>query len=221
MIEQPFPHLIIDNFYDTRILREVVDNWPDKNWYDYDNPLEKKSTCNNFDGLDNIFKHVFFNLNSHDFMDHIKKLTNCKRQLFADLSLYGAGLHMTHKGGFLATHLDSQQHPVSGLYRLLTLIIYCEPAWEPSWGGNLELFDRTGRVLIKSIEPIYNRAVIFESSIKSYHGQTKPLTCPEGQSRKSLNIYYYVKGVAGMTRKRAQFISDDPSLQEFIKQRAI
>src|SRR5260370_24691553 len=41
------------------------------------------------------------------------------------------------------------------------------------------------------IAPVFNRAVLFETNENSFHGHPRPLRCPEGQSRRSLAVYYY------------------------------
>ncbi|NES83473.1 MAG: 2OG-Fe(II) oxygenase, partial [Moorea sp. SIO2B7] len=46
----------------------------------------------------------------------------------------------------------------------------------------------------KKVLPIFNRCVIFSTTDFSYHGHPDPLTCPEGQTRKSLALYYYSNG---------------------------
>ena len=44
---------------------------------------------------------------------------------------------------------------------------------------------------VKSIAPVLNRCVIFNTTDAAYHGHPRPLACPPGQSRKSLALYYY------------------------------
>jgi len=39
--------------------------------------------------------------------------------------------------------------------------------------------------------PLLNHALIFNTDSRSYHGFPEPLQCPEGESRKSLALYYY------------------------------
>ena len=41
------------------------------------------------------------------------------------------------------------------------------------------------------IPPLFNEALIFRTDEISYHGFPDPLRCPEGESRKSLALYYY------------------------------
>ena len=73
--------------------------------------------------------------------------------------------------------------------------IYCiedtQTSYWPAWGGELEFWDRTGRQRVKSIAPIFNRVVIFDTSNYSYHGHPQPLLCPPDRSRKSIALYYY------------------------------
>jgi hypothetical protein len=44
---------------------------------------------------------------------------------------------------------------------------------------------------VVTVEPVFNRMVIFTTSDTSYHGHPEPLRCPPGRSRRSLALYYY------------------------------
>jgi hypothetical protein len=46
----------------------------------------------------------------------------------------------------------------------------------------------------KRIMPVFNRMVIFDTTDFSYHGHPDRLACPEGNSRKSLALYYFSNG---------------------------
>lgn len=45
--------------------------------------------------------------------------------------------------------------------------------------------------MIRSIEPIFNRCVKFNTDSNLYHGHPDPLNTPENITRKSLALYYY------------------------------
>ena len=64
--------------------------------------------------------------------------------------------------------------------------------WKESYGGFLELWDADMKSPVVSIEPTFNRTVIFETHEKTYHGHPDPLSCPEHITRKSFASYYYV-----------------------------
>jgi hypothetical protein len=76
------------------------------------------------------------------------------------------------------------------LHRRLNILIYFNDGWLPEWGGQLELWNRDVSKCVHSIEPIFNRCVIFETSEISYHG-VKEVTCPENAVRRSFAGYYY------------------------------
>ena len=71
------------------------------------------------------------------------------------------------------------------------------PNWESEWNGQLELWDTECKNCITSVEPIFNRAVIFDTQPKDgilpWHGHPTPLNCPQDVYRKSLALYYYSK----------------------------
>ena len=64
------------------------------------------------------------------------------------------------------------------------MLIYLNKNWYTEFGGNLELWDDKMLKAVTSIEPIFNRCVIFNTDEKSYHGHPEPLNCPK-------NIYRF------------------------------
>src|SRR5262249_42969076 len=77
------------------------------------------------------------------------------------------------------------------IYRRLNLIVYLNKGWQEEWGGHLELWAPKAEKAAERIAPLFNRAVIFDTSNFSYHGHPHPLACPESESRKSVALYYY------------------------------
>ena len=74
--------------------------------------------------------------------------------------------------------------------------------WNETYGGDLELWDMEQYQCVKRLAPIFNRAVLFETSEISYHGHPTPLALPPGMTRKSLSVYYYtVERGAGVSAK--------------------
>src|SRR5204863_6284010 len=114
--------------------------------------------------------------------------------LIPDPYLFGGGLHQIERGGVLSVHADYNFHPVMHVDRRLNLLVYLNESWDPSWGGDLELWDRDMRRAVKTIEPVAGRCVIFGTTDFSYHGHPDPLTCPPEVTRRSLALYYYTNG---------------------------
>ena len=69
--------------------------------------------------------------------------------------------------------------------------MYLNKDWQQAGGGAVDLWDRGGQRCIRAIEPVFNRAVLFDTSNFSYHGHPHPLACPPERSRKSVALYYY------------------------------
>lgn len=229
---KPFRHLVIDGFLDLEFALSVAREFPahdDKSWYIYDNAIEVKKAMNSWDRLGPATYRLFSWLNAHSFVSALERLTQCR--LFPDFGLNGGGLHSHRRGGKLNTHLDYSLHPKLGLERRLNLIIYVTPGWEKEWGGHLGFWshdaDRNRPAeLVSSIPPLFNRAVIFDTTQNSWHGLPEPIACPDGVTRNSLAIYYLSEPRAAASRRgRALFAPSkeqegDPEVLDLIRRRS-
>src|SRR5690606_9389393 len=97
--------------------------------------------------------------------------------------------------------------------RKINIIVYMSREMRPEYGGHLGLWqdaDETPGELRVEIEPRFNRAVLFDTTQKSWHGMSRPLSQPEGIYRKSLAVYYLKEPAADApTRGRALFAARD------------
>jgi Rps23 Pro-64 3,4-dihydroxylase Tpa1-like proline 4-hydroxylase len=216
---KPFPHVIIDNFLTESLASKLYEEFPSHNdsfWHEYANPLEKKLACNVKEYFPPTIGNVLDFFNSSDCRKIFEQITQIL-DLQNDPGLHGAGMHCIKRGGKLDVHLDYAIHPVLKLERRLNLILYLNKDWNPTWGGQLELWNSDMTEMVKSVDPIFNRAVIFDTSDGSYHGHPDPLVCPENQSRKSLAVYYLTEPRPNVKeRYRALFVarpSDDKSIE--------
>lgn len=196
-MNNPFYYHIIDNFLEEKTAIKISKEFPQYNsdvWFCYDNPLENKKSCNNWYYFGpETYKTLSF-LNSSEFIQKLQELTGISR-LYPDIGLHGGGLHIHGTGGKLNIHLDYSIHPKLKLQRKLNLIIYLTEDWNPEWGGNLEFWshnkenNKPDKRFI-TINNIFNRAVLFDTTQNSWHGFPEPLTCPDDKYRKSLAVYY-------------------------------
>lgn len=193
----PFYYHIIDNFFDLETARKIESEFPNYNcpaWFEYNNPLEIKRTCNNWYYFGPETYKIFSYLNSKEFILQLEKITGIKK-LYPDIGLHGGGLHLLGSGGKLNVHLDYSIHPKLKLQRKLNLIIYMTEDWNSEWGGSLELWSHNKEKnkplnKIVTVDNIFNRAVLFDTTQNSWHGFPEPMTCPDGKYRKSLAVYY-------------------------------
>jgi hypothetical protein len=189
----PFPHVVLDNLLDPALIREVLaefDAMDRTGWRFTERTTERKYSTEDFQHFGPTTRVVFAQLNAAPFLAFLEALTGITG-LIPDPHLRGGGLHEIRRGGLLAVHADFNFYQRLNLYRRLNLLIYLNENWSEQWGGDLELWDRTGTLCVRKIAPLFNRAVIFDTSNFSYHGHPHPLECPEDRTRKSLALYYY------------------------------
>jgi Rps23 Pro-64 3,4-dihydroxylase Tpa1-like proline 4-hydroxylase len=201
----PFPHSIIDNFLKDEILEELLTNVNNLKDEDADSKYIFKKDLNQYSkycfskhNCDFINK-LFIELNSDEFISHIEKLTGIKKLIRNDITLLGAGINRIKNGGYLKCHTDFNSYYKDNikLDRRINLIIYLNPNWKNEYNGDLKLFDIKKKTYTKTISPIMNRCVIFNTSNKSVHGHPVPLNVPDNISRQSISVYYYTENENG------------------------
>ena len=189
-----FSHIVIDDFINEEIANVLYENFPsinDCSWWEYNNVFEKKYAMNNLTKLNSVFQNVFNELLSYQFTSFLSSVTGIEN-ILSDPSLFGGGLHQIVRGGKLDIHSDFPVHRITGWKRQINLIYYCNKDWKKEYGGDLELWDDNMKNCLETIQPSFNRAVIFYTGgSHNNHGHPKPLTCPPDNSRKSLASYYY------------------------------
>jgi Rps23 Pro-64 3,4-dihydroxylase Tpa1-like proline 4-hydroxylase len=232
--QRPFNYVVIDNFFKEDVAKDIANDLPSD--YEenvdgkYDNVIEKKRTVQNWLKFKkNVYKAMSYLIGS-EFTQHLRILTQ-QPELVADYGLHGGGIHMHQAGDYLNVHLDYDIHPKMDMKRKLNLIVYMNPNWQESWGGNLGLWSHDEETqqpkdCIESIPPFFNRAVIFDTTQNSWHGVTEGINSPVGEYRKSLATYYLIPtNDTQNKRQKALFTprkeqKGDAEVMEFIEKRA-
>jgi hypothetical protein len=130
-------------------------------------------------------------LSSPAFLKDLEYITGIPN-LLADARLAGGGMHLTGPGGRLDVHVDFNFDENIKLHRRLNILVYLNPVWEPTWGGEIELWDKDVKNRGVSLLPLLNRCLIFRTDETSYHG-VRPITGPPHVERRSFAAYYYTK----------------------------
>lgn len=191
---EPFPHVIIDNFLPAELAEEILANFPEKitndevafqgNYFEHNKRQIFPHSCNQ----KALSYFLFFN--SAPFLQYLEGLTGITG-LISDPYYFGGGFHEISRGGKLGVHADFRINEKLHLNRRINVLIYLNKNWKNEYGGELELWDQTMNKKVKSIAPLFNRCVIFNTDQKSYHGHPDSLKTPLGITRKSLALYYY------------------------------
>ena len=190
---QPFPHLVLDGLFEepepiAKAFAQITAPMRERAHLH-----SKKATLDQMDQIPWNIVRAIYALHSPNWLGWLETVTGLG-PLIPDWTLFGGGVHLSRRGGFLDIHADFQDHPTTGHRRALNLLAYFNPAWRPSWRGDLELWDAGMTHPVKVIPPILNRAVIFATSATSYHGHPAKLRCPVDVARQSIALYYYTKG---------------------------
>lgn len=192
----PFPYGQFENFLEPWAAKKAMNSFPslqDSGWINYVHFNEKKHGLNKLDLIPSFLQEVIKALNSDEFVNHLSKLTGIK-DLKADPSLEGGGLHQSKRAGFLNIHADFTVHPhKSNWRRRVNVLVYLNEDWLPEYKGDLELWTRDMKECAAKISPVFNRCVIFNTDEDSYHGLPDPIMCPEDMTRKSIALYYFTE----------------------------
>ncbi|MGZ3746161.1 MAG: 2OG-Fe(II) oxygenase [Pseudobdellovibrionaceae bacterium] len=195
---EPFKHIVIDNFFSKEIANMCLEYFPkpeDKTWErtnDVDIEVKQRTTWKSeMDVPDGIIYAIRI-LNSAIFLEAMAEVIGIKK-IVPDPYFTGGGLNESNRGGLLDVHVDGNYHDATGLNRRINAIVYLNPNWQPDWGGEFGIYSKNGEICLKKVAPLFNRLVIFDSHDYSYHGLPDPINFPEGETRKSIILYYYTK----------------------------
>jgi hypothetical protein len=197
----PFRHVVIDDFFDRSFCESLVREFPK---FEHQYALNEmgivggKAVRVDVRDISDTYRQLDKYIQTDDFLKLISQITGISDLLY-DTDYVGGGTHENVHGQGLDAHIDFNYHPATKWHRRLNLIVYLNPTWQESWGGALELHKDpwdTAHNRTKSVLPLFNRCVIFETNEISWHGFRR-IVLPNDQqdtSRKSFAIYLYTRG---------------------------
>jgi hypothetical protein len=185
---QPFPYWVLDDFglpETFQMLREAFPD-PDPAWTLRTHLHSRKQTYSHAPSMPAGVRRPLEVLGSPTLCRALERLTGLTG-LSADPLLYGGGMHVTLRKGFLDPHVDFSHHPETGKRRVLNLLWYLGP-WVPGDGGEIELWQAQPWWPVARLAPVANRAIVFVTSDRSWHS-VAPWRA--AYPRRSLACYYY------------------------------
>jgi Rps23 Pro-64 3,4-dihydroxylase Tpa1-like proline 4-hydroxylase len=190
----PFRHVVIDDFLNEDLAENVLADFPAPVAMDTHGSNSKRLVglqisprSRNYSFKPSL--EAFFNhLKSKQLREAIQGITGIESTLVSDPDYYGSGLLLASNGGLHKIHADRTYNPNPNFFPRYVLLMYFNKEWRNDYGGGLQLWDRNIRKCV-TIQPIFNRCVIFEITSQSYHS-IEDVNCPSDVYRKALNYYY-------------------------------
>ena len=128
---------------------------------------EKKYTSKSLEKYDPLIEAITFAFQDDRVIKKVAGLTGIEDAV-GDPHLYAGGISAMAHGHFLNPHIDNSHDGDQKNYRVLNLLYYITPGWDPKNGGNLELWDeRVTRPV--EIPSLFNRLVLMSTNDKAWH----------------------------------------------------
>lgn len=197
---KPFAHVVIDGLFQDAALEAVLNETPIANrddwlYLDIANMQKVLRMRSSLDMGPASYQLASF-LNSAPFLYLLSEITGIWN-LLPDPYLQGAGHAQMRRGMYFKVHSDRNVAYETGLTRRLAMIIFLNKSWNSEYAGQLELWNHEGTQCEVSIEPLFNRTVLFEVADPNFHGVPAPLNCPPDRARHSFIVYYHTVGKDG------------------------
>ncbi len=195
---KPFRHVVIDGFLARPLCERLLADFPEfesRHALNERGEVGGKAVRMDVRDISEAYRELDRYLQTPEFLGLISTVTGIP-DLMYDPDYAGGGTHENRQGQMLAAHVDFNFHPRTHWHRRLNLIVYLNPEWEQSWGGSLELHSdpwNPAHNQITQVLPLFNKAVVFETTETSWHGFSRIQLSQEQESlsRKSFAIYLY------------------------------
>lgn len=209
----PFPHTHIDRIFSPQLAYEAqqaVFSIPDSAWDRYDNVFEQKWTLRDKSAFPEPIMKLFRDLESDAWLEQVSALVGTPVSL--DTERHYWGVHKYDKGDSLKIHVDAGVHPILKKKKMVTLGVYLSRCWEEDNGCGLEIWDGDSaeqdtsllHKRVATIAPMFNRAVIFTNTDKSWHGNPSKASGTSLSTLIFLTISYLSDNVDDFKNKRTR-----------------
>lgn len=202
---RPYRHAVIDGFLEDSLARAVASELPGADDARFTEGSEGVSICRAPESFGPAFARLDSLLRSAEFIGWLESVCGVPG-IRRNTEGSCGGLFRYEGESELDVHLDSNDVDVHcaqvGHRRKVNLLLYLSPGWRTEWGGEFDLYANPSRPPERSVAPLFNRCVLFDSHDRSWHG-VAPISLPAGANglaRFALILNYYSTNPAG-TRK--------------------
>jgi len=194
---KPFPHVVIDDLFSEELLDSLLSEMAGmtkEQWSHIEqDSRERTARMRSAAELGAAGAQLLSIVNSAAFLYLLSEITGVW-QLLPDPYLQGAGYASMRRGDYFNVHSDRNVAYDTGLIRRLAVIVYLNKTWKPEYHGQLELWNSDATSCDATVDPLFNKTVIFEVAYPNFHGVPVPLACPADCKRQSFILYFHTAG---------------------------
>ncbi len=188
---EPFPHLVIDDLFDPGFIADASREFPGP-----DEMAEKPGRKGVLELSDRRLvpprlRQASDELLGRRFVDWLSFVTGLDRLATDPEGTWGV-LRQSGDGVEGKIHAPPARHPIKPWHRRLTLILHLTQGLNESNGGCFQLWDRDKTAPRVSIEPLFNRAVVFLSFPAAFHNASRTHLGP-GEMRRVMQALYFTE----------------------------
>jgi Rps23 Pro-64 3,4-dihydroxylase Tpa1-like proline 4-hydroxylase len=163
------PHFVLDNLLPEDLAMDIALAFPATSQMTLKSSLrELKYVTAQMNRCNPLLEEAIFAFHDERVVTLIAELTGLQ-QVEPDRLLYAGGISVMSEGHFLNPHLDNSHDKTRQRYRVLNLLYYASPGWQPQSGGGLELWPDGPKGAQITIPNLFNRLVVMATNRRSWH----------------------------------------------------
>jgi Rps23 Pro-64 3,4-dihydroxylase Tpa1-like proline 4-hydroxylase len=217
---------VVDGLLEDALARRIYDVFPPVGDMMHRRTIrEDKYVAAQMDRYDPLLEEVLFAFQEPEVVGAVGEITGLA-ELIPDGRLYAGGISAMTTGQYLNPHIDNSHDADLESYRVLNLLYYTTPDWQPGYGGHLQVWDRGMRHPARTLHSSFNRLVLMATSTRSWHGVSEVThagvrTCVSNyyfsarpvtnEGRPAERDYYHVttfRGFPGQPGRNAALVAD-------------
>jgi len=189
----PVPSIVLDNFLPDNFAKRMfveAQTIPEEYWTSFTRKGSMMKECVKLEHMP-VARDLVAQLHSSAGLRWLEELTGVPG-IIPDPHIVGAGYSKSWAGDSLKVHTDFNWNEQLKLHRVASLILYLTPDWKPEYKGAFEFWDFDKSKCVRSVDCLFNRALIWNHHKKGFHGYPQLLECPKDMHRTTFRLMFYV-----------------------------
>ena len=181
-------YFIVDDLLPAQLARDIHASFPDPSTMMLRKSIrELKYVTSQMDRCAKLLDEIVFAFQDPRVVAAVARATALEA-LEPDANLYAGGVSLMAPGHYLNPHIDNSHDMDRARYRVLNLLYYVSPEWQPGDGGHLELWPQGVRGEPLTLHSRFNRLVVIATNRTSWHSVS---AVRADRNRTCVSNYYF------------------------------